>query len=319
MTEKEKEFLVPDWAEEEGYGPDLVVATDVELRTLVKRVAKGELKLTGDDARILLGTYDDIQTARMASARRFATVGGEEVAELMDAAMGRLKALERWTAKVLGAYARSTPWGRWALSINGVGAIGAAGLSIYVDPERFSSVGKVWRTFGLDPTMKWGKGQKRPFIPAAKRLAYLIGESIIKVGDRGPYGPLYKRRKAYEWEKNLSGQLAQAAMEMAPRATEYQKYWVSGQVDPEYARKVAEGKVPQQKPVLLKKGEGGVPMLPPVVIHARARRWVVKLLISHFWEVRYWYTFNKRPPLPYAIAHKGHVDYIPPPNAPWEE
>lgn len=316
----EKEFLVPDWAEEDGYAPELVAPTDIELQALVKRVSKGELKLTGDEARILLGTYDDIQTARMASARRFATVGGEEVAELVDAAMGRLKALERWTARVLKAYALTTPWGRWALSIKGVGPIGAAGLCVYVDPARFSSVGKVWRTFGLDPTIKWGKGQKRPYIPAAQRLAYLIGESIIKVGDRGPYGPLYKRRKAYEWERNLSGQLSKAAQEMLPRATEYQRLWVEGRVNPEYARKVAEGKVAaHQKPVLLKEGEVGVPMLPPVVIHARARRWVVKLLISHFWEVRYWYTFNKRPPLPYAIAHKGHVDYIPPPNAPWEE
>lgn len=55
-------------------------------------------------------------------------------------------------------------------------------------------------------------------------------------------------------------------------------------------------------------------MLPPAHVHARAKRWVVKLFLAHFHEVYYKEHFGKMPPKPYVIGIMGHVDYLPLPT-----
>ena len=54
--------------------------------------------------------------------------------------------------------------------------------------------------------------------------------------------------------------------------------------------------------------------LPPAHIHARARRWTVKLFLSHWWEQMFVFTYDKDAPPPYPIAIMGHSDYIERPN-----
>lgn len=65
--------------------------------------------------------------------------------------------------------------------------------------------------------------------------------------------------------------------------------------------------------VMLPPGQG-LPMLPPAHVHARARRWVVKMFLSHMFDV--WYELEKgvRPPDPWVIVHGGHVHVIDPPR-----
>lgn len=46
--------------------------------------------------------------------------------------------------------------------------------------------------------------------------------------------------------------------------------------------------------------------LPPAHIHARARRWAVKLFIAHYHAEAYFNEYGKEPPLPYPIAILGH-------------
>jgi hypothetical protein len=58
--------------------------------------------------------------------------------------------------------------------------------------------------------------------------------------------------------------------------------------------------------------------LPPGQIDARARRYAVKLFLSHLHEVWYKAHFGKAPPLPYPIAILGHAHIKPPPTVPRE-
>jgi len=53
--------------------------------------------------------------------------------------------------------------------------------------------------------------------------------------------------------------------------------------------------------------------LPPAHIHARAKRYAVKLFLSGYFEVGYELLHGKKPPLPYPIAILGHAHKIEPP------
>jgi hypothetical protein len=49
-------------------------------------------------------------------------------------------------------------------------------------------------------------------------------------------------------------------------------------------------------------------------LHARAKRYAVKLFLAHLHEVWYREHYKTAPPIPYPIAHLGHAHYIAPPN-----
>ena len=148
----------------------------------------------------------------------------------------------------------------------------------------------MWRFAGLDPTLTWEKGQKRPFNAALKVLAFKIGESFVKVqnNDKDVYGKLFVQRKAFEAARNERGELAdQAVAKLA-------KFKIGKDTDAYKAYSVGK--------------------LPPAHIHARARRWTVKLLLAHTWEEMYRRHYGKAPPLPYPVSHLGHAHKIERPN-----
>lgn len=110
---------------------------------------------------------------------------------------------------------------------------------------------------------------------------------------------------------------------------------VSGNPDAFYGRVYAERKVleternaqfafrEQAEQILATKNIGrdtdaykaySIGMLPPAHIHARAKRYAVKLFLSHFHHVAYVNRFGTTPPKPYPIAIMGHADFIAPPN-----
>jgi len=64
-------------------------------------------------------------------------------------------------------------------------------------------------------------------------------------------------------------------------------------------------------------GRPGLPMLPPAHIHARARRYAVKLFLSHYHHVAYEVATGQKPPKPYVLDRiPGHTHYVAPPNWP---
>jgi hypothetical protein len=100
------------------------------------------------------------------------------------------------------------------------------------------------------------------------------------------YGALYKQRKAYEQSRNDAGLYAdQAARMLAEKRigedTEAYPYYVAGK-------------------------------LPPGHIHARAKRWAVKILVSHWHECATVVKHGRLPVKPFAIERLGHQQWIAP-------
>jgi hypothetical protein len=132
-------------------------------------------------------------------------------------------------------------------------------------------------------------GQRRKSVT----LCWKLGESFVKVSghERDVYGKLYLRRKAYELERNDAGLLSAQAAEKLARFrighdTEARKAYESGK-------------------------------LPPAHLHARAKRWTVKLFLAHFHQVAYRDRHGTMPPKPYVISQLQHGHEIVCPNWPF--
>lgn len=159
---------------------------------------------------------------------------------------------------------------------------------------------------------------RKPFNGALKTLLWKIGDSFMKLSKRPDafYGQIYRRRKAYEWDRNLSGGNAGAAAKSLAEKN-YGKStdayaWLSGACDPAKAKVKIDAGEPLT--VAACKSDAGVPMLPPAQIDARARRYAVKMFISHLQYRWYEVEFGELPPNPYPIAKDGHAHFIAPPQ-----
>ena len=123
-----------------------------------------------------------------------------------------------------------------------------------------------------------------------------MGESFVKISGRpnGFYGHVYQERKAREIAKNEAGEFApQAALVLAnkkfARDTGARKMYESGK-------------------------------LPAAHIHARAKRYAVKLFLAHFHDEWFRRHYGTEPPLPYPIARMpGHSHVVNAPDADYEK
>ena len=154
--------------------------------------------------------------------------------------------------------------------------------------KRIETVGHIWGFAGLDPTVTWGKGEKRPWNASLKTLCWKIGESFVKVSGnpKAFYGTVYKQRKELETARNERGEYADQAKAMLER----KRFGKDTQARAHY--------------------EAG--RLPPAHIHARAKRYAVKLFLAHYFEVGYTLATGHAPPMPYPIAIQGHAHKIDP-------
>ena len=164
----------------------------------------------------------------------------------------------------------------------------AAGLLAHIDITKAAHVGHIYSFAGLHEGAVWAKGQKRPWNAQLKTLCWKLGESLVKVsGDEdAKYAQLYVQRKAQEVAKNEAGDFAEQAARILT-AKNYGK-------DTEAYKCYIQGK------------------LPPAHIHARAKRFAVKILLSNLHEVWYEIEYGEKPAKPYPLAHLGHADKIEP-------
>jgi hypothetical protein len=273
---------------------------------------------------------------------------------------GNAEMLEGQMKRALKAYAGSKVVGRWSQSIVGIGEVISAGLLAHIDINQAPTAGHIWRFAGLDPTNRWlgrdgsselidrlveanaalvpKKGEavpfefiqlvakemnrdamrlanlvdeekgyvtmasltsgiaRRPWNAALKTLCWKIGESFLKVHNNPKdfYGKLYATRKAWETEKNLNKDYKDQAEE------KLKKFKISKSTDAYKA--YAQG------------------MLPDGRIHERAKRYAVKIFLSHWHAVAFESTFNKPSPIPYIIAYDPkHTHTIEVPNWPMVE
>jgi len=253
----------------------------------LKRAAAG---FTRNEARFIVELHYDMQSFRIESQGRVRALGeaGAPI-ETLQYFLRQMELIEVASAAVLDSYSAANPLGRWAREILGIGPKFAAGLLAHIDIPNAKTAGQIWAFAGLDPTREWKKGEKRPWNARLKKLCWLIGESFVKVSgnENAFYGQLYKQRKAYETAKNEAGDYA----ELAASILEKKNYSADTTAKAEY-----------------QKGR-----LPKAHIHARAKRYAVKLFLAHYFEVGCKLA-GRTPPIPYPVAHQNHAHYIAPPG-----
>jgi hypothetical protein len=258
---------------------------------LTKDLLQATKTLSPNEARYLVDAYYSVQEYRKAANNQVLAMSkSEEPCETLTWLFRQMETLEKQIQRALNAWTDSLPEGVWAKSIKGVGPVISAGLAAHIDIGKAPTVGHIWRFAGLDPTSEWGKGEKRPWNADLKTLCWKIGECFVKVSgyEDDYYGKVYISRKQWEVAQNEAGAYAaQAASVLVKKnigkETEAFKHYSAGR-------------------------------LPPAHVHARSKRYAVKLFLSHYQLVSWYVAHEELPPKPYAIEHKGHAHIIPPPN-----
>lgn len=260
-----------------------------QLQRLSRDLKEASVTLSSDEARFLVDAYYMMQDDRKRAHNQVRAL--EESAEphtVIRWLADQSQMLENQIKRALDAYSASQEVGQWARSVTGIGPVIAAGLMAHIDITRAPTVGHIWRYAGLDPTCRWEKGEKRPWNAELKTLCWKIGESFVKVSGRedAVYGHYYLSRKELETSRNDNGEFADQAR------TKLERFQI-GKTTDAYAHYSAG-------------------RLPPAHIHARAKRYAVKLFLSHYHEFAYRAHYGQEPPAPYPIAHQGHAHRIRP-------
>lgn len=267
---------------------ELIVRLTRDMKTIAKEMSDRQ-------ARFFVDSYYQIQENRKRSANQVRALEKEsEPYALTNWLFQQFDLLEAMIKNTLDTYSGSQTVGQWMRKIPGIGPVIAAGLLAHIDIEQAPTVGHIWRFAGYDPTCEWKKGERRPFNAALKTLCWKIGESFVKQSGREKdiYGKLYLQRKEIENAKNEAGLFADQA------ALKLEKFNIGKKTDAYKWYK--EGK------------------LPPAHIHARSKRWAVKIFLSHLHHVWFEWHYGKKPPNAFAIEHLGHAHYIEPPFYPME-
>jgi hypothetical protein len=262
-----------------------------ELATSIERLSRdlreASKTLSDAEARFLVDSYYQMQENRIRSNNQVRQMD-QEPHEVLGWLADQSSLLEKSVQIALDLYSEAHPIGERIRSVVGVGPVIAAGLLAHIDINKCATAGAIWRYAGLDPTSEWKKGQKRPFNASLKTLCWKLGESFVKVQNNknDVYGKLYIKRKSEEVVHNEAGDFADQAK------AKLEKFNISKTTDAYKA--YSQGK------------------LPPAHIHARAKRYAVKMFLSHLHEVWHEHEFGSPPPAPYAMAHAGHVHKIEP-------
>jgi hypothetical protein len=235
--------------------------------------------MSAQEARYLVDLYYITQEDRKRSGNQVLAMG-EEPHGVLKWFFDQNETLESQIKGALDKYSEGQEIGRWMKSVLGIGPVIAAGLLAHIDIEKCPTAGHIWRFAGLDPTVTWGKGEKRPWNASLKTLCWKIGQSFMKLSNRDDcfYGQAYRARKQFEIERNESGGNAETAKALLPKFNK----------NTEAYKHLSAGK------------------LPPAQIDARARRWAVKLFLSHL-QAKWWELHTGKPaPKPYVIDQLGH-------------
>jgi len=312
----------------------------------------GDKPINRGEIRYFVNLYYQLQDYRKAGGNqeRAAKASDEPPGEFAQFIQANFVKTEDSIKKYLDELMARTAIGSWAKSIVGIGPVIAAGLSAHIDIRQAPTVGHIWRFAGLDPSQHWlgaAKAKmsvdaqlaagvelldaiprlaveigckpetirklattdrdgepinltqatltkacaKRPWNAALKVICWKIGESFVKTCNNPDsfYGMVYRARKMDEEARNERGDFAgqAAAVMAAKRIGKTTDAWKSYSV----------GK------------------LPPAHIHARAKRYAVKLFLSAWHEVAWFAEYGELPVKPWIMDQPGHVHLIMPPNA----
>lgn len=251
----------------------------------IRKAAEG---LSAREARYLVDAYYLLQENRLRADGQIRSMS-DEPNSVLNWLADQNATLEDQVKGALDRYTKAHPMGEWMRSIKGIGPVIAAGMLAHIDITRAPTAGHIWRYAGLDPSVTWNKGEKRPWNARLKVLCWKLGESFVKVSNHEAafYGKLYKERKEYEIARNERGDNAQVAADILSK----KRFGADTQ-----AR------------VHLENGK-----LPPAQLHARAKRYAVKIFLSHLQQLWWEQATGTKAPLPFAISHLNHAHMIHPP------
>lgn len=315
------------------------------LQKLEQDIKNATETLDPRQARYLVDLYYTMQEHRIAlGGQSRSMTADEEPHEAVSFFERQMGALESQAKVVLDHWSAQQPLGQWARRQKGVGPVLAAGMLAHIDVRIAVTAGHVWRFAGLDPTVEWAKGQKRPWNADLKVLCWKMGESFMKVSGRDDafYGKLYAKRKQFEIERNgLVRRLPDAVVldqvfgsDSFVSGCDTHMLSVDGQAVTAYRIPQPKGDVESTdawfiggnaqaaQEALTKKKIGRetnaykayvLGQIPDAQILARAKRYAVKLFLAHYIEVGR-RQLGLEVPMPYPIAHMGHTDYMAPPE-----
>lgn len=303
-----------------------------ELLRLNRDLKNATATLGPREARYLVDSYYQMQHYRISTSNQGRSMGKDEEPHLtLGFFEAQMRTLENQIKSVLDTWTDKNEISAWAKSIVGIGPVIAAGFLAHIDITKAPTVGHIWSYAGLDPTVQWNKGEKRPWNAGLKVVCWKAGESFVKVSSnpKDVYGKIYKQRKAYEEERNECVLAKPAGVTVTPypedgpgigtlvidgtlvSCFEINGVWYYG------------GNAKAAYTVLRRKKIGkdtdaykaySVGLLPPAHLHSRAKRYAVKLFLSHMHDQWYRIHFNADPPNPYPLAHLGHSHLIAVPN-----
>lgn len=260
---------------------------------LARDVRELSVGLDASSTRKLVDAYYTLQENRMAFGKQAKDLEKQgSPNDLVSYLSANLYIMERSLKYPLQQFASQSVAGAWALEQYGIGPVLSAGLVAYIDITKAPTAGSVWRYAGLDPTITWEKGHKRPYNAQLKTLCWKIGQSFMKFSGKEEcfYGQLYRQDKARRIAKNEAGDYA-----------DYAKHMLSSK---SYGRNPTRDTLESGK---LSDGQ----------IDAQARRYAVKIFLSHYHAVAYQDHHHKPAPTPYIIAHGDHVHEIAIPHNPF--
>lgn len=265
-----------------------------EVSPLTKRLSKdmkiAASNLSAKEARFLVDSYYMMQEQRIRMNNRVKRMTRDgKPSSVIDFMFTQGQTLEEYVKVSLDVYSANHPVGNWLRLHDGIGPVLAAGLLAYYPPEALGRyAGNLWSFAGLVPGVKWKKGQIRPWNGRLKALCWKIGESFVKVSGRNEmnYGHIYKNRKVLEYQRNEQGAYAEQAASLL--------------LEFNFGKETQAYKA-------LSKGK-----LAPGHLHARAKRYAVKLLLAHYHEAMFTWYFKMQPPPAYILSVGGHYGYIPP-------
>jgi hypothetical protein len=238
-------------------------------------------KLSNAEARLVVAGYYDAQEMRKRADMQIRHLGDKEMPRILQYTADANAIIEGEVKKALLRYSEATPVGEWCLSHVGIGPVITAGLLAHLDIEKAPTAGHFWSFAGLNPAMKWEKGEKRPYNAALKQITYHIGECFKRTSgnDDAFYGQLYRERKELLVERNEDGHNAKRAKVFHTRSAEVKKT-------------LAQGKLPAGN------------------LDRQACNFAAKIFLSHLHGVMYWERYKKAPPKPFGIAILGHAHEI---------
>lgn len=283
--------------------------------------------ITNNEARFMVDLYYSMQDQRIGVNNQIKALDRDakeantapEPHEGLDWIYNQSSVLEQGVAKMLAYYTKSHPMSWFFDQTVGIGPVLSAGLLAHINIHKAPTVGHIWNFAGLNPDVEWKKGHKRPWNAKLKTLCWKIGDSFVKFSyrDDAYYGQLYLQRKKYEWDRNLAGDnsdTATAILKTRSFSKTTDTYsWYSGQCSAELAKKLLDAKQPLSVALCCVGQPDGTPMLSPAHIDMRARRYAVKMFLSHLHQR--WREAEGLPvPEPFAIGILKHGHRIDPPQ-----